>query len=388
MPRFSRRLAWHLEPNQLSILTGEKRAAGSPILDLTQSNPTDAGFNYPVAQIAAALADTRSLRYDPAAAGLAEARTAVAAYYDHRVPPNQILLTSSTSEAYSYLFKLLCDPGDQVLVPRPSYPLFEFLAALENVEVTQYPLRYQHGWSIDLGALRSLVGNRTRAVIIVNPNNPTGSYLDPMESEALTDLCRTHRLALIADEVFADYAFSAEEQRMPTLRASKEVLTFSLSGLSKVSGLPQMKLGWIVVNGPGDQVREAYDRLELIADTFLSVSAPVQYAAPALLRVARTIQPQIRERTEMNLALLRDRTHDTALRTLEVQGGWYATVQVPRIRSEEEWVLELLREYNVLVQPGFFYDFEAEAFLILSLLTSEEVFAEGVDRLLALANRP
>ena len=299
------------------------------------------------------------------------------------MPLDHLLLTASTSEAYTYLFKLLADPGDRVLVPRPSYPLFEFLAALESVEVGQYPLRYDGTWHVDFDELEKTITPRTRAIVVVNPNNPTGSYLKRPELERLEDLCVAHGLALVSDEVFCDYALTADSSRVTTLAGSRKALTFSMSGLSKVIGMPQLKLGWIAVSGPG--AAEACERLEWIADTFLSVATPVQVALPQLLEAGLPVQKQIATRTEGNLQWLRTFLRGTALNLLSVEGGWYAVVQVPRTRTEEEWVLELLRTHQVLVQPGYFYDFESEAFLVLSLLTPEAVFREGVERLLRMA---
>jgi len=380
---FSTRLHWDLRPNRLSRLIEAKRRAGARILDLTESNPTRAGLSYPP-EIAGALADPRMLVYEPASAGMNEARMAVAAYYGlrgHPVDADRILLTASTSEAYAYLFKLLSNPNDRVLVPRPSYPLFEFLANLESVAVDQYPLTYHGGWAIDLEALAAAVAERTRAVVLVNPNNPTGSYVKRPELEALVRLCAEHGMALICDEVFSDYAFGPDAARVSTLVEVEDCLAFSMSGLSKIAGLPQMKLGWIVTSGLETLRKEAMDKLEWIADTYLSVSTPVQCAAGKLLRAGEAVERQIRDRTCANLAVARDVLAGSAGSILAVEGGWYITVQVPRIRSEEEWTLELLGDRDVLVAPGFFFDFESEAFLVVSLLTAPEVFQEGIARL-------
>ncbi len=369
-----------MQPNPLSRLIEQKRAAGVAILDLTESNPTRARIVYP-----SITALPEAPTYDPNPAGLLSARQAVSTYYGGRVSTDRILLTASTSEAYGFLFKLLTDPGDEVLVPRPSYPLFEFLAELESVKAVQYPLIYDHGWMIDFEALESLIGPRTRAIVLVNPNNPTGSYLKKQELDQLAALCQKNGFAVLSDEVFADFAFNHDDRRVTTLADAGNVLSFSLSGLSKVSGMPQMKLGWIIVSGPEPQRAEAYLRLELIADTYLSVGTPVQLAAGNLIEARHGIQKQIRSRTSINLARLRERVQSTAFGLLDVEGGWYAILEAPKIRSEEEWVLELLRRENVLIQPGFFYDFDREAFLVLSLLTPEDVFEEGTARLLALA---
>ena len=372
---FSTRFQWDLRPNRLTETLAERRRTGDTVLDLTESNPTHAGLEYP-AGILRAFDDPRALVYDPAPAGSIEAREAVAGYYAARgrcVDTGRILLTASTSEAYAYLFKLLGDPGDNVLVPRPSYPLFEFLAGMEALEVRHYPLTYHGGWSLDMDALIAAITPRTRAIVVVNPNNPTGSFLKRHELERL----RRQGLPLISDEVFSDYGFGADDERVESLVDSSGCVLFSMSGLSKISGLPQMKLGWIVTNEPATM-----DRLEWIADTYLSVSTPVQCAAGKLLRAGEAVQRQIRERTCANLAYARGVLTGSSLEILQVEGGWYITLRMPRTKTEEEWAVELLARRGVLVQPGFFYDFESEAFLVVSLLTPADVFREGIARIL------
>lgn len=373
MRPFSSRISWELLPTDLAEAAERRRGR---LLDLTQSNPTEAGLLCPAEHILTVLSDARSLRYEPTAVGLPSARQAVCEYYGGGVSTDRILLTASTSEAYSYVFKLLCDPGDEVLVPRPSYPLFEFLANLEGVSAMQYPMRYSDGWHIDLDALRASVTPRTRAIVYVNPNNPTGSYLKEQEYEFLAGL----GIPLVIDEVFRDYAFGADAARVDTVAGRHDALTFVLSGLSKVSALPQMKAGWIVCGGPEAERAEALRRLELIADTFLSVSTPVQHALPQFLSIRNEVQRAIRERCAANLATLNRMAADSSARVLRVEGGWYATLQVPRVRSEEEWVMRLIEDCGVLVQPGFFFDFEAEAYLVLSLLTECSIFTEGAQR--------
>lgn len=381
---FSSRLHWDLRPNALTALLRAKRAAGAPIADLTESNPTRAGLHYP-AGILDALANPRALLYEPIAAGLPAAREAIAVGYyaplGKQVDPSRILLTASTSEAYAYLMKLLTEPGDELLTPVPSYPLFEFLASLESVRITPYPLLYDEGWSIDLDALARSITARTRAIVLVNPNNPTGSFVKRRELERLVELCRSHELAIVCDEVFSDYAFGADSDRVESLVEREDVLTFSMSGLSKVAALPQMKLGWIVVGGPPAVRAGAIERLELIADTWLSVSTPVQHAAPLLLAAGADVRKQICDRTRRNLDTLLDKTRNSVNRVLRVEGGWYATLRTPRVRNEEEWALELLDHCGVLTQPGYFYDFDRDDLLVLSLLTPPDIFSEGVRRL-------
>ena len=383
---FSSRLNWSQRPNRLSALLEEKRRSGAQVLDLTESNPTRVGLVYPQAEILSALADASALRYHPSPRGIESAREAVAGYYRDRgtqVDREHILLTASTSEAYAYLFKLLTNPGDEILAPRPSYPLFEFLAGLESVNIRQYPLRYDGVWHVDFDALEQAITPRTRGIVVVNPNNPTGSFLKRAELEVLDALAAERGLAILSDEVFRDYGFGEEAERVSTLAGDRRALTFSMSGLSKIAGLPQMKLGWVALNGP--DCGQAMDALELIADTYLSVSAPVQVALPRLLALSGSILNGIRQRTASNLARLREAIHGSAATLLRTEGGWYAVLQVPQTRTEEEWALKLLDESGVLVQPGFFFDFESEAFLVLSLLPEPAIFAEGVSRLLDMA---
>lgn len=369
---FSQRLRWREPANPLARLLAAKKAAGAELFDLTESNPTRAGIAYP-AGLLTPLADPRALLYEPSPQGLLTARAAVSAYYGGVIPVERVLLTASTSEAYAYLFQLLADPGDEILSPRPSYPLFEFLGGLASIKIRQYPLRYDGSWHIDFDALERSVTPKSRAIVVVNPNNPTGSFLKRDEVNRLESLAARHSLAIVSDEVFG----SPET----TLAGERSALTFSMSGLSKVAGLPQLKLGWIVVSGPGHAA--AMEALELIADTYLSVSTPVQIALPELLRAGAVVREQIARRTAANLVTLRAGLAGSAGGVLNVEGGWYAVVQVPRTRSEEEWALHLLDEQNVVVQPGFFFDFESEAFLVVSLLTEPDTFAAGLERLRA-----
>ncbi len=375
---FSSRLRWDLRPNRIAVALASRTA---PVLDLTESNPTRAGLNYPE-EIPAALADARSLQYEPAPAGLPAAREAVASAYAEAgisLASSRFILTSGSSESYAWLFKLLADPGDEVLIPRPSYPLFEFLAALESVRTVPYALSYYGAWALDVHEIERLITPRTRAVVVVNPNNPTGSFLKRHEYEALAALCSGRGLAVISDEVFAGYAFAPDPNRVICAAASDTVLAFSLGGLSKMAGLPQMKLGWIAAGGPEPLRTQALERLELIADTYLSVGTPVQHAAPRLIQAGASVGRQIAARIQRNVGALRRRAGG-ACDLLNVEGGWYAILRVPRTRSEEEWALELLERDGVLVQPGYYYDFETEAYLVLSLLTAPDVFDEGSAR--------
>jgi alanine-synthesizing transaminase len=385
---FSSRTNWPLAPNRLSQLLRERRERGLPILDLTESNPTRCGFALDAREILAPLYNSGALLYQPDPRGLRVAREAVARYYSDRgayVHPDQIFLTSSTSEAYSFVFRLLSNPGDKILAPQPSYPLFDFLGALNDVNVIPYPLAYNDGWQVDLQTLASRWDSRSRAVLVVHPNNPTGSYIQKRELAAMTEICRQNNAAIIADEVFSDYGFDVDAERVMTHAQSTEVLTFTLSGLSKISALPQMKLAWIVVSGPADLRDQALARLEVIADTYLSVSAPVALATPAWLAQRGAIQAQILERVRANLRQLDSMlAPGLPLSRLKVEGGWYAILRVPSTRSDEDWAAELLTQAGVSLHPGHFYDFPAKGFLVLSLLPAAEVFADALGKVISL----
>jgi len=421
---FAKRTNWNLTPNRLSQALELHRAAGKPLLDLTTSNPTECGFSYDEQAILDALRNAESLKYAPVARGLKSARLAVSEYYaGHRatLDADDIFLTTSTSEAYSYLFRLLCDPGDEVLVPSPSYPLFDFLADIQDVKLVRYPLFYDHGWHIDFHSLEQALTPRSRAMIVVHPNNPTGHFTKPSEISKINALCGKHRLAIIADEVFLD--FSLQPSPPQTFASNRDALTFTLSGLSKISGLPQMKVGWIATAGPLQQKREALARLELIADTYLSLNGPVQHALPVLLAQRHSFQQQLLTRVRQNLAeldrqlaqqaahssrgsaelgpeLASETTHSsehsteiirragspladsfhhpaepdrpyTELRNcsrLLIEAGWYAILRVSTTRSDEDLAIDLLTRQDVYVHPGHFFDFSSSPHLVLSLI--------------------
>ena len=383
---FSQRTNWHLAPNALTRVLKEVRASGQEIFDLTISNPTEAGVRPDAEAVLGALVNPEALHYDPQPRGLLEARNAVCHYYReaHRVfdlDPERLVLTTSTSEAYSYVFRLLCNPGDEILVPKPSYPLFEFLADLADVKLVPYPLLYDHGWQIDFDSLYKAATAQSRAVILVHPNNPTGSYVSGSETAALNAFCRDYNLALIVDEVFLDYAH--DDAPRSSFAANADSLTFTLSGVSKISALPQMKLAWVASSGPNGMVTEAGARLEIIADTYLSLNAPVQLAAAALLAQRKQIQPILLDRLRANLAEL-DRQlagHPACVR-LQVEGGWYVVLRVPVLGTDEELAIDLLRKTSVIVHPGHFYDFPSDGYLVLSLIAELATFREGVSRLL------
>ena len=384
---FSSRTNWLLTPNRLAQAIEELRRRGRPLLDLTESNPTRCGFAFDTQAILKTLANPQALSYEPDPRGLLVARQAVAAYYAERgiaLDPGQIFLTTSTSEAYSYVFRLLADSSDTILAPQPSYPLFDYLAGLNDVGVVAYPLIYDHGWQIDLPTLAKRLEARTRAILVVHPNNPTGSFVRRRELAELLAFCRRHDVALVADEVFADYPLAADPLRVVSHAAITEALTLTLSGLSKISALPQMKLAWLVLNGPSELLRSGLARMEIIADTYLSVSAPLALALPGLLETRRTLQPQILARLTSNLKLLDARlSSGQPVSRLVVEGGWYAVLRLPSIRTDEEWAMELACKDGVLVHPGHFFDFSSEGHLVISLLTKPEVFEEGVVRIIA-----
>lgn len=387
---FSKRTDWKLTPNRFTEAQRERLAADQEIIDLTVSNPTRAGLHYDSESILGSLSQPDVMDYDPQPRGLSGAREAVAAYYREQhgafdVDLDALLLTTSTSEGYSWVFRLLCNPGDEVLVPKPSYPLFEFLADLEDVTLVPYPLLYDHGWQIDFPSLYKAVNHRTRAVVLVHPNNPTGSYVSHSERDLLNSFCKEYGLALIVDEVFLDYSLDGAPR--PSFTANHEVLTFTLSGLSKISGLPQMKLAWLTTSGPKPIVAAALDRLEVIADTYLSMNAPIQLAAPVLLGQRKNVQPLLLDRLRANLVELdRQLASQEAVQRLQVEGGWYAVLRVPVTRSDEDLAIDLLRQASVLVHPGHFYDFPTDGYLIVSLLTQPSKFREGAERMLGFLN--
>jgi alanine-synthesizing transaminase len=384
----SERTKWNFAVNRLSEALAAHRASGKPLLDLTVSNPTECGFEYEEQEIRRALANAAVLRYEPDPRGMRSARAAVAHYYagrDTQIGLDDIFLTTSTSEAYSFAFRLLCNPGDEILIPAPGYPLFDFLADIHDVRLVRYPLLYDHGWQIDFHALERSIGARTRAVIVVHPNNPTGHFTKNAEAKRLRENCAAHEMALIADEVFLDFATANETPQ--SFAANSGVLTFTTSGLSKISGLPQMKAAWLIAKGPPEQKSQALARLEAIADTYLSMNAPVQLAMPVFLEQRHGFQTQLMDRVRKNLAELdRQLAAQHACSRLKVEGGWYAVIRLPATRGDEEFALDLLKAKRVSVHPGHFYDFPDTGYLVLSLITPEASFAEGASLLLSHAN--
>jgi alanine-synthesizing transaminase len=426
---FAKRTNWNLETNRLSEALAALRAAGKPLIDLTVSNPTECDFAYENEAILHALQNPATLQYEPNPRGLETARNAVRNYYIERsnpsgaaeenrsdaaagnrsiatggapegnptnaggfgIPLEDIFLTTSTSEAYSHVFRTLCDAQDEVLIPEPSYPLFDFLADIQDVRLVRYPLVYDHGWQIDFQSLKPAITSKTRGVIVVNPNNPTGNYCKPREMRQLSEICRAHDAAIIADEVFLDFSLRAQkcseatEARPTSFSANEAALTFTMSGLSKICGLPQMKAAWVIVSGPTALKAQAVARLEVIADTYLSMNAPIQLALPALLGLRQGFQTQVLARMRANLAELdRQLSAQQAASRLQVEGGWNAVLRVPATRPDEELALELLSKGGVYAHPGHFYDFRHDGYLVVSLITPEKEFARGIERLLGM----
>lgn len=376
---FSARTAFDRRLNALSLDLASVRARGQPLLDLSGSNPTEAGLPYQADVILGALANSRALRYQPESFGLRETREHLASVLPHPASPDAMMLTASTSEAYGILFKLLGDPGDEIAVPAPSYPLFDHLASLECLKLVPYRLAYDGAWHLDADSLRRAISPKTRAIVVVNPNNPTGSYLKRDELSILS----AYGLPILSDEVFSDYPFAPDATRVVTARESREVLTFSMGGLSKACGLPQLKLAWTSITGPAAEVQEAAARLEIVADAYLSASTPVQLALPMLLAAGAETQRAICERTLRNRAALSaslTKAHSAAT-LLHVEGGWTACLRLPKTRSEHDWIRALLFEESTLVQPGAFYEFADDPMIVLSLLTPPETFDDGVSRL-------
>jgi aspartate/methionine/tyrosine aminotransferase len=383
---FSDRTGFDLRPNELATLTSDLKRQGRSVFDLTLSNPTRAGLRYPDTEILSAISRSEAMTYAPDPLGLVRAREAIAQYYSDRgndISQEDIVLTSSTSEAYTFLFKLLADPGDRILIPSPSYPLFQYLARFEGLESVAYPLIYADGWLCDLDEFASLAdGSRARAVLCVHPNNPTGSYVK--ELPQLQSLARRNQVPLICDEVFFDYRLSAEP--VPDPISSNESMTFVLNGLSKTVALPQLKLSWIVLSGPANLRKAARERLELISDTYLSVNTAVQHAVPELLELRHPIQDQIAARLRANLDSLRTDLGKSPVRLLEPEGGWYAVLRLPAWHDDEEFSLRMLKEKGVLLHPGSFFGFSGDCYVVVSLLPEEIGFRKGIQGIVELAS--
>jgi hypothetical protein len=368
----------------------EKRCAGAPLLDLTVSNPTELLPHYPHSQIAKAYTSIADLSYRPHPLGSEQARNEIVGVYRElgvRLTPDRIALTASSSEAYALLFKLLCDPDDEVLVPVPSYPLFEYLAAFECVRTVPYRLVYDGSWSIDFADLRNRLSARSRAIVAVNPNNPTGSFLKSAERDLLLTLASERGIPIISDEVFMDYRFANDADAASTLAGQESTLVFCLNGLSKMAAMPQMKLGWIAIGGPAKEREVARARLELLLDTYLSVSTPVQASLGDLLTIGAENRRILRSRIAANLSILTTALIDQPVDSLHAEGGWSTILRLPNIQSEEAWVTKLLEEEDMIVQPGYFFDMPSEPYVVLSLITPEKTFAEGISRIVRLANR-
>jgi aspartate/methionine/tyrosine aminotransferase len=389
---FSKRTDWKLEENAYTRALRRHRDGGKSVLDLTASNPTTCGFQYDESAILSALQARGALQYEPEPKGLESARAAVVEYYRRkdsasRIDAERLILTTGTSEAYSFLFRLLCEPGDEIVVAHPSYPLFDFLAAIQDVKLRPFRLLYDHGWQIDFRGLQDALGARSRAILLVHPNNPTGNFIGFDEAEQLQAICRERNLALVVDEVFLDYEVptaNSHRKRHGSFVSSSQALTFVLSGLSKIAGLPQMKIGWIAASGPESFACDAMARLDIVSDTYLSLSAPLQHALPALLAQREKLQPQLLGRIETNLAQLDEQlARQKLVSRLEIEGGWYAVLRVPAVQPDEELAIRLLQKHSVLVQPGHFFEFVDEGYLIVSLLTPAAQFSDGIRRLLA-----
>jgi aspartate/methionine/tyrosine aminotransferase len=382
---FSERTNWKLAPNRYTQALKEMRSSGESLIDLTLSNPTECGLQYDSAAILQAFQNDKAMAYQPHAKGLLVAREAVARYYheDHgeTVDPESLLLTTSTSEAYSFVFRLLCNPHDEILVPKPSYPLFDFLGDLQDVTLRPYSLPYAHGWFIDFESLARALTPQTRAVLLVHPNNPTGSYVKEEEVVRLNEICRGRDLALIVDEVFLDYA--REGRARKSFVANRDTLTFTLSGLSKIAALPQMKVAWMATTGPESLVRASLERLEIIADTYLSLGSPTQWAIERLVEQRRLLQPQLMGRIRENWAALRSMSaSERSFELLETEGGWYAVLRVAGSRSDDDAAIKIMRKTRVLVHPGHFYDFAGDGYLVVSLIVTAESFRTGMGRVL------
>ncbi|MFH1359669.1 MAG: pyridoxal phosphate-dependent aminotransferase [Candidatus Omnitrophota bacterium] len=387
---FANRTHWPSKTNKIISRLEDLKKERKKIIDLTESNPTVCGFHYPQ-EILSPLGDPKNIIYEPCPLGLLESREAVGRYYQEKgysVSPQRIALTSSTSEGYAFILRLLCNEKENVLVPKPSYPLFDLLAQLNDVELKTYTLPGP-SWRIDPDDIEKAINRKTRAIILVNPNNPTGSFVGDQDLKKINEICKKYNLAIISDEVFLDYAFDDQDVKATSCVHNSEVLTFTLSGVSKILGLPQMKISWIVTSGPDSQVKESQRRLEIILDTYLSVNTPSQRALISWMPLRRDIQKEICDRLRKNHDYLRKAlSGQNACDLLDAQGGWYALLRLPQKRKEEEWVLEFLEHDLVFVHPGYFFDFEQEPVIVLSLLPAPELFQEGLDRLVRKIKQP
>lgn len=381
---YSQRLRWSVPQNPLSIHLTHLRASGVPLFDLTSSNPTCVVIDYPHEAIGSAFGSVPDFAYHADPCGMLTARQSIQAYYSARsidIETSQILLTASTSEAYGLLFKLLCNPGDRVLVPTPSYPLFEYLSSLELVEAVPYAYRFDGGWYIDFEDFSSKLGEQVKAIVVVNPNNPVGSFVRVDEMERLLDLAVRFEIPIISDEVFYDYEWTPSPSYTKTFISQNRALSFSLNGLSKIAGMPQMKLGWIALGGPQHMQSEAAERLELLLDTYLSVNTPIQRALPDLLNIGDSIRHELLAHISQNRETLKNVLEGSPAHMMPAEAGWSALVRLPSIKTEDEWCLGLLEQQQVVTQPGYFFDLPHPAFIVLSLITDPEVFAEGVLRI-------
>jgi aspartate/methionine/tyrosine aminotransferase len=381
---FSDKINYNTEVNTLSKILLDKKNRGIEVFDLTESNPTKAGFIYNTNEILNSIAKPDSMQYNPDPKGIISARSAVKKYYADMglsVKEDNIFITSSTSEAYSYIFKLITNPYDKILFPSPGYPLFSFIAEMESVTIKNYKLKYSNdaGYRIDFKSLESGISDRTKAIVLVNPNNPTGNYLDKADRAELLNICKSKNLSLICDEVFLDYSFKADKRNNSTASID-DVLTFTLSGISKICGLPQFKLSWIIISGRSDLCDKARAGLEIISDTFLSVGTPIQLGIEGILKGRNQFIRQVSERTERNYSLLTE-TFNGSKHTeiLPVEGGWYAVIKISDSIDEEKFVCGLLENENVYVHPGYFFDIEIMNCLVISLLTKTEIFKKGIE---------
>ncbi len=385
--KFSIRTGWDFVPNALAVAVSGRRRRGEPVLDWTLSNPTLCGFPYATDGIRAALASPKSLRYDPDPQGLRESREVISEWYARRgvaLDPGSIILTTGSSEAYSWLFRLLCEAGDDVLIPKPGYPLFDDLARLSDVRLVPYRLRYDGLWRVDLETIQGGVSRRSRAIVVIHPNNPTGNYLSFAEREWFCRFAAAHDLALIADEVFWTFPFEGEGPP-PSMHGCDAPLTFVINGLSKLAGLPQMKLGWVAVSGESRRVEEASSRLAMIGDTYLSVNTPVQAGLGEILMHSSNLAEAIRTRAAANHRQIGDRLRGTGLTLLGAEGGWNAILRMPGTRTDEEWALQLLERFGLLTYPGHFFDLEGGVFLVVSLIIEEARTSEYLDTILTIS---
>lgn len=379
---FSCRTNWNFQNNRITKLIQEYQRNNISIIDLSESNPTKVGFNYPEKFVLKDFCSGKNLIYNPHPKGLINAREAICKFYHKKninIHPESIIITAGSSDAYNYIFRLIAEPGDEILVPSPSYPLLQFLSRLNDISIKNYRLLYDGEWHIDIDSIYRNITNKTKAILFIHPNNPTGSYVKNEEYEKVLELANRYGLIFISDEVFYEYEIEDKPNKFNSFSEKSDILTFTINGISKLLGLSQMKLGWVIVSGPNKLKQEAINRLEIISDTFLSVNTPVQNSLPIWLENYEELHNQIKHRVIINYFRIKDQIlANSAIELLNVEGGWNGILRFPNIFTDEQWVELFLKKYRLFLQPGYFYDFERGAYLLVSLLLPENIIKKNI----------